>query len=123
MAVGVCDIVAQGVLLPFLLARLGEHGVALLGLGLGVLGMACMALLPAVPLTALMYLSVLLFATGEGIFNASLSALVSNAAPADAQGRVQGGAGAFSSLARSTIRSSTPACAVACMCRCGHGGK
>ena len=52
------------------------------------------------PFSALMYFSVVLFATGEGIFNASLSAILSNAAPADAQGKVQGGAGAFSSLAQ-----------------------
>jgi DHA1 family tetracycline resistance protein-like MFS transporter len=99
-AVGVSDIVAQGVLLPLLIARLKERGVALLGLGFGVIGMTAMALLPVFPLAALMYAGVLVFAVGEGIFNASLSALVSNAAPADAQGRVQGGASAFSSLAQ-----------------------
>ncbi|MFC4455005.1 MFS transporter [Deinococcus sonorensis] len=100
MVVGVCDIVAQGVLLPLLISRLGERGVALLGLALGVVGMAGMALLPAVPVAALLYLSVLVFASGEGIFNASLSALLSNAAPEDAQGRVQGGASALNSLAQ-----------------------
>ncbi len=98
--VGVCDIVAQGVLLPVLIARLKERGVALLGLSFGVVGITALALLPTLPLAFLMYAGVLLFAIGEGIFNASLSALVSNAAPADAQGRVQGGAGAFSSLAQ-----------------------
>ena len=100
IVVGACDIVAQGLLLPALLARLGERGVALLGLGMGALGMVCMALLPAVPLPGLMYLSVLLLATGEGIFNASLSALVSNAAPEGTQGKLQGGVGAFGSLAQ-----------------------
>ncbi|WP_189089479.1 MFS transporter [Deinococcus ruber] len=100
IAVGVCDIIAQGVLLPFLLKWLGERGVALLGLSFGVIGMACMALLPIFPVSLLLYFSVVLFATGEGIFNASLSAILSNAAPPEAQGRVQGGAGAFSSLAQ-----------------------
>jgi len=65
MLVGVCDIVAQGVLLPTLLGRLGERGVALLGLSLGVVGMTVMALLPALPYAALLYLSTLLFASGE----------------------------------------------------------
>ncbi len=100
MVVGVCDIIAQGFLLPSLLARLGERGVGLLGLSLGVIGMLCMALLPLIPSAALLYLSVVLFATGEGIFNASLGALVSNATPEDQQGSVQGSVGAFSSLAQ-----------------------
>ena len=42
----------------------------------------------------------MLFRSGEGVFNASLSAMLSNAAPEGAQGRVQGGAGAFASLAQ-----------------------
>ena len=100
MLVGVCDIIAQGFLLPYLLKWLGEKGVAQLGLSMGVLGMVCMALLPALPSAALMYLSVMLFAVGEGIFNATLGALISVAAPADEQGRVQGGSQAFNSLAQ-----------------------
>ena len=100
MLVGVCDIVSQGLLLPILLKRLGERGVALLGLAFGVVGMTLMALLPVLPYSVLMYLSVLLFASGEGVFNASLSAMLSNAAPEGAQGRVQGGASAFASLAQ-----------------------
>lgn len=100
MVVGACDIIAQGFLLPYLLKWLGEKGVAQLGLGLGAVGMSCMALLPFAPSAALMYLSNILFATGEGIFNASLGTLVSVAAPADEQGRVQGGAQAFGSLAQ-----------------------
>ena len=99
MLVGVCDIVSQGLLLPILLKRLGERGVALLGLAFGVVGMTVMALLSVLPYSVLMYLSVLLFASGEGVFNASLSAMLSNAAPEGAQGRVQGGAGAFASYA------------------------
>lgn len=97
--VGCCDIVAQGFVLPHLLRRLGERGVALLGLGMGAVGMTGLALLPILPHPALLYLSVATFAIGEGIFNASLGALVSIAAPQDAQGRVQGGAQAFSALA------------------------
>lgn len=100
MLVGVCDIIAQGFVLPYLLKWLGEKGVAQLGLSMGVLGMICMALLPALPSAALMYLSVMLFAVGEGIFNATLGALISVTAPADEQGRVQGGSQAFNSLAQ-----------------------
>lgn len=100
VGVGVCDIVAQGALLPVLLRRLGERGVALTGLGMGVLGMAGLALVSSLPLTALLYGGVLLFASGEGLFNAALSALLSRSAPLGAQGRVQGGASAVASLAQ-----------------------
>lgn len=74
--------------------------MAILGLSLGVVGMVGLALLTQFPLTALLYFSVLAFAIGEGIFNASQSALISVAAPAEAQGQVQGGVQAFGSLAQ-----------------------
>lgn len=100
MIVGVCDIIAQGGLLPLLLNRLGERGVARLGLSLGALGTLGLAALPLLPSPALLYAAVILMAIGEGIFTASLGALLSTAAPADAQGRVQGGAQSFGSLAQ-----------------------
>ncbi|MVN88816.1 MFS transporter [Deinococcus sp. HMF7620] len=102
MVVGVCDIVAQGGLLPLLIRRLGERGVATLGLALGVLGALGLALLVWWPIPAVIYVSVILMAVGEGIFTASLSALLSLATPADAQGRVQGGAQSFNALAQVT---------------------
>lgn len=100
MVVGVCDILAQGFLLPHLLARLGEKGVAQLGLSMGVAGLLGYVLLPIFPSAALLYGCVILFAVGEGIFTATQGALLSLAAPADEQGRVQGGAQAFGSLAQ-----------------------
>ena len=98
--IGATDIVAQGVVLPFLVRALGERGVAVLGLSLGVTGMVCLALLTVFPHAALLYFSTLAVAIGEGIFSASQNALISIAAPADAQGQVQGGAEAFGSLAQ-----------------------
>jgi MFS transporter, DHA1 family, tetracycline resistance protein len=95
---GVCDIVAQGVLLPRLLKWLGDRGVALLGLGLAALGLTGLALLLVLPAPALLYVSVVAFACGEGIFTASIGGLLSGMTPADAQGRVQGGAQALGSL-------------------------
>lgn len=100
MTVGVCDILAQGVLLPHLIRALGDQGVARLGLSLGVLGLAGLATLPILPLAGLLYPSVILFAVGEGIFTATQGALLSVAAPGDTQGRVQGGAQAMTSLAQ-----------------------
>lgn len=46
MVVGVCDILAQGFLLPHLIRWLGERGVAQLGLGMGIVGLIGYVLLP-----------------------------------------------------------------------------
>ncbi|THF86229.1 TCR/Tet family MFS transporter [Deinococcus sp. KSM4-11] len=100
MVVGVCDIVAQGLLLPILLRRLGDRRVSQLGLSMGVVGMALLALVPTTALPTLLYIGVILFASGEGIFNATLASLLSASAPEDAQGRVQGGAQGVQSLAQ-----------------------
>ena len=100
ITVGLCDIIGQGFALPFLIKWLGERGVAMLGLGLGVLGMVGMALLPTLPSGPLVYLSTVCFAIGEGIFTATSAALIANATPAEAQGRVQGSAQGFTSLAQ-----------------------
>lgn len=100
MVVGVCDIVAQGLLLPILLKRFGDRRVSQLGLSMGVVGMGLLALVPVTASAPLLYLGVILFASGEGIFNATLASLLSAAAPDEAQGRVQGGAQAVQSLAQ-----------------------
>ncbi len=99
IAVGACDIVAQGLLLGPLLARFGERRVALGGLVSVGAGLCGMALLTVWPAPALVYAAVVLFAGGEGVFTASLGALLSRAAGPDAQGRVQGGGQALQSLA------------------------
>lgn len=98
--IGATDIVAQGLVLPFLIKAFRERGVAVLGLSIGFIGMLCMAVLPIFPHAALLYFGTLTFAIGEGIFSASQNTLISIAAPADAQGRVQGGAQAFGELAQ-----------------------
>ncbi|WP_407568681.1 MFS transporter [Deinococcus altitudinis] len=100
MVVGVADIVAQGLLLPSLLKWLGDRGVAQLGLGMGVLGMIGLALVPVTGWGVLLYLSVIVFASGEGVFNAALAALLSAGVSEDEQGKVQGGAQGFGSLAQ-----------------------
>lgn len=100
MVVGVCDIVAQGGLLPILLRRLGDRRVSQLGLSMGVVGMALLALVPVTASAAVLYLGVILFASGEGIFNATLASLLSASVSEQAQGRVQGGAQGIQSLAQ-----------------------
>lgn len=100
MVVGVCDIIAQGLLLPVLLKRFGDRRVSQLGLSMGVVGMVLLALMPMLHSAPLLYLGVIVFASGEGIFNATLASLLSASAPEEAQGRVQGGAQGVQSLAQ-----------------------
>ncbi|SMB91369.1 MFS transporter [Deinococcus hopiensis] len=100
MVSGVVDIVMQGVLLPHLIRLLGERRLGQLGLGVGLIGMVGLSLVPLKPVAALVYLSVLVFSLGEGVFSACLSTLLSLAIPAGEQGRVQGGAQAMGELAQ-----------------------
>ncbi|WP_221088586.1 MFS transporter [Deinococcus aquaedulcis] len=100
MVSGLCDIVAQGLLLPHLVRALGEGRLARAGLGLGIGGMVGLALLPLHPAALLVYLSVALLALGEGVYTACMTTLISLATPAHEQGRVQGGAQAVGELAQ-----------------------
>lgn len=97
---GLCDIVAQGILLPSLIRTFGESRVARMGLTLGVIGLTGLALLPRYPLVPLVYLSVLLFALGEGVYTASVTTLMSLAIAPGEQGRVRGGTQAVRTLAQ-----------------------
>ncbi len=99
MVVGVSDIVVQGLLLGWLISKLGDMGVARLGLGLGLFGLLGMGLLVGFPSSGLVYASVLAFAIGEGIFTATVGALLSQAA-GEQQGKVQGGSQALGSAAQ-----------------------
>ena len=100
MVSGLCDIVAQGLLLPHLIRALGERRVAQAGLCLGVVGMTVLALLPLHPLAPFVYLGVLLLALGEGVYTACVTTLISLAIPESEQGRVQGGTQAVGELAQ-----------------------
>ncbi len=99
VVVGVCDILVQGFLLSHLIQWWGERHVAQGALGAGVAGLLGLTVLHLYPVQALLYAALLLFSLGEGVLNAVLDALISNATPAEAQGKVQGGVQAFGSLA------------------------
>ena len=98
VAVGATDILVQGVLLGWLLKRLRERGVTVLGFSLVVGGCVVLALLPLHRSVALLIAGAIAFAGGEGMATASLGALTSNAVGPQAQGRTQGGSQALQSL-------------------------
>ena len=100
--VGVMDIVSQGFAAPWLQTRFGERRVAAAGLVVNGLGLAMIALLPLHAAVPLLVAGIVVFTFGDGLFQPSASALISNAAPAERQGEVQGANQAQQAIARTT---------------------
>ncbi|MGA2997042.1 MFS transporter [Bradyrhizobium sp.] len=99
-AVGVMDIVAQGFLTSKLLPRVGASVLAKSGLAINAIGFAFIACLTFVPRVEFLLVSIMIFTLGDGLFQPSINAIISNAAPGDAQGLVQGANQSQQALAR-----------------------
>ncbi len=102
-AVGIIDIVIQGVLLGILLPRIGERGVILSGLVaqmVGLVGLALVASLLAQPW--LFIVGALALAAGQGASQAAMDGAMSNAVGDDEQGWL-GGATQSLSAAMGTL--------------------
>ena len=99
-AVGVMDIVAQGFLTGKLLPRVGASVLAKSGLAINAIGFAFIACLTFVPRVEFLLVSIMIFTLGDGLFQPSINAIISNAAPGDAQGLVQGANQSQQALAR-----------------------
>jgi MFS transporter, DHA1 family, tetracycline resistance protein len=99
-SVGVMDIVAQGFLTGKLLPRIGASALARSGLAINAIGFALIACLVFVPRIEFLLVSIMIFTLGDGLFQPSINAIISNAAPADAQGLVQGANQSQQALAR-----------------------
>lgn len=90
-AVGIVDIVIQGVLLGFLLPRIGERGVivsGIIGQALGLFGMALVGSIFAQPLVFVV--GALVLAAGQGAATATMDGVMSNAVGDDEQGWLAG---------------------------------
>jgi len=98
--VGVMDIVSQGLLTRVLLPRVGSRMLTRLGLAINAVGFAMIASLVFVPRIEFLAASIFVFTLGDGLFQPAMSEIIANAAPPDAQGRVQGANQAQQSLAR-----------------------
>jgi DHA1 family tetracycline resistance protein-like MFS transporter len=92
---GVCNIVVQGLLVKPVVARFGEWGSVLAGLGFGGLGFAIWGFAPqgwmflaAIPIFGLM-----------GLFGPGFQSLVTRQVAPDAQGRLQGANASLAGLA------------------------
>ena len=94
--VGVCAVVTQGFLIGRLQPRFGESRLLVGGLAVTSLNLALVAIVPS---GVLLYPVVGLLALGTGLAIPSLTAIISNRTPAEAQGRLMGGLQAILSLA------------------------
>jgi DHA1 family tetracycline resistance protein-like MFS transporter len=99
-SIGITDILVQGVLLQLLLRRLGESTLAILGLGLEIVGYGFMASVVLVASPLVIIIGTIALAMGDGLLGPSINGLLSRAAGADSQGRVQGGSQSVQALAR-----------------------
>src|SRR5215211_2869806 len=94
--VGMCAVVTQGFLIGRLQPRFGESRLLVGGLALVSLNLLLVGLVSS---SILLYPIVGLLALGMGLAIPSLTALISNRTPAEAQGRLMGGMQAILSLA------------------------
>lgn len=102
-AIGVVDILIQGVLLGILLPRIGERGVIISGIiaqATGLIGLALVASILAQPW--LFIVGALMLAAGQGAAQAAMDGALSNAVGDDEQGWL-GGATHSLNAAMSTV--------------------
>ncbi len=98
--VGVVDIVSQGFLTHKLVPILGELKLTVLGLFIIGIGYALVASVAIIPSVLLLYIGVIILIIGDGLFEPSMSGLISNAVESRMQGRVQGANQSMQSAAR-----------------------
>ncbi|HEY4302884.1 MAG TPA: MFS transporter [Gemmatimonadaceae bacterium] len=96
----VVDIFAQGYLSGALLPKLGEKRLAQIGLAINAVGFLLLAALALMPTTALLFVAIVVFNLGDGLFQPAFNAIVSNAAPDSRQGQVQGASQGIQSVGR-----------------------
>jgi len=89
--VGIMDILSQGFLTSKLMPIFGERKLAVVGL-IGSIAFA--------PSVMLLYVAVIVFNLGDGLFQPSANGLIANAAPQGQQGSIQGAYQGQQSIAR-----------------------
>ncbi|MGO8908935.1 MAG: MFS transporter [Bradyrhizobium sp.] len=98
--VGAMDVISQGILTRALLPHVGADALARSGLVVNAIGFALIACLVFAPRVEFLLASIVIFTLGDGLFQPSMNTIISNAAPADAQGLVQGANQSQQALAR-----------------------
>lgn len=97
---GLTFIVVQLVFVKPLLARLGERRMSVAGFGLMVIGFVLLAIVALRQVEWLIFVATIITSSGNGLLNASMNGLLSNAVGAGEQGRAQGANQSVEALAR-----------------------
>lgn len=88
--VGICEILSRAVLLPWLLKYFNERSIGIAGLvGFGI-GLGCILLSVFIPSIIIISLAVIFIITGEGLFDPTYNAKLSQSIDESKQGKLQG---------------------------------
>jgi DHA1 family tetracycline resistance protein-like MFS transporter len=98
--VGVMDIFSQGYLSGKLIPVFGEKRLAEIGLVINAVGFFLIAAVAFVPNLILLFIAIVVFNLGDGLYQPSSNGLISTSAPAGVQGQVQGASQGIQSIAR-----------------------
>jgi DHA1 family tetracycline resistance protein-like MFS transporter len=99
-AVGVMDIITQGFLTGKLLPKFGEKRLAIAGLSINALGFLAIAAVAFFPSVIFIYIAIIIFNLGDGLFQPAINGLISNSVDNTVQGRIQGANQGMQSIAR-----------------------
>lgn len=98
--VGSIGIIVQGWVIPRALPRYGELRLTISGLTSLTIGFVFVTLLAVTLIPALVFVSIIFIASGNGLVVPTITGLLSQSAGANNQGRVQGGGQSIQALAR-----------------------
>lgn len=88
--VGICEIISRAVLLPWLLKRFNEKSIGIAGLivfGIGLALIMCSVFIPSIIIISC---AVIFIITGEGLFDPTYNARLSQSVDESNQGKLQG---------------------------------
>ena len=98
--VGLIDFFSQGYLVGRLIKRFGEIPITRVGILLTAIGMIGVGLVPATGSLVILYVAIIIYTIGDGLFEPAMSGLIANATAPALQGRTQGASQSIQSVSR-----------------------
>ena len=98
--VGLIDFFSQGYLVGRLITRFGEIPVTRVGILLTAIGMFTVGLVPSTGSLVILYVAIILYTIGDGLFEPAMNGLIANATAPALQGRTQGASQSIQSVSR-----------------------
>jgi DHA1 family tetracycline resistance protein-like MFS transporter len=96
----IVDILSQGYLSSKLMPIVGEKRLAIIGLVINAIGFFLLASIAFVSSILLLFIAIVVFNIGDGLYQPSSNGIISNAAPEGMQGQVQGASQGIQSMGR-----------------------